>query len=207
MKESTPKSGLTAGRKVTMIFTAVIGLLSYGAAMALYGLTLINPWMVAGIGLAMSLATTAPCRRLWNWMWDTQKDWAGMLTHVIATTGLFCAALLALNFFPASRESEHKEKVAVVKVFREKHHQSRRVSRRTWTQGAPYYMYYIRVDVPGSRQKDLSVTHAQYNRLRQGDSVTLTLAKGLLGIPVIKRQGKLVEVPPYRREDYRRPQK
>lgn len=204
---TSSKSGLSTGRKITMICAAIIGLLSYGSAIALYGLTLINPWTAAGISLSIALATAALCRRLWNWMWDTPKEWVGILTHIIITTGFFCSSFLALNFFPASSRSAHKEKVEVVKVYREKHYQSKRVSRRTWTRGAPYYMYYIRVDVPGSRQKDLSVTLAQYNRIHKGDSVTLTLAKGLLGIPVIKRQGKLVEVPPYRREDYRRPQK
>lgn len=86
----------------------------------------------------------------------------------------------------AFADDERIEKAVVEKKYYKVHHKTRRVSRKRFTQGEPYNVYYMRVRLGNGETEEVKIDCNKYNRLHKGDTVTLSVSDGLFGIQVIK---------------------
>lgn len=165
---------------------ALVALLfAYGGSFGLLGLTLIDP-LWAWIG-ALCVALIA-----WVLIFKRMKglfDASGLVrlaAYAVAATGVLLCAFLSLNYFAGSGEVTYQT-AAVKDSYMETRHKKERVGRNRWREGAPYYVYYIKVEMPGGRDKDLQVSRNRYNRYKRKPQVNIPCRKGLFGITVIDR--------------------
>ena len=107
------------------------------------------------------------------------------ICHTIFFCGIFLAAIYGINrAFPRQSTIWETEAVVEHKYTKTRHHRQR-VSRRVYKQGAPYKVYYIGLELPDGRRKDMQVTASRYNRIRSGSTIPLTLQKGFFGMTII----------------------
>lgn len=166
--------GLTA---IALGFTAVI----------IYANTLVEWWIPLSITAVAAAALWMPLKGVWRKWLQTESGWTPPVTHFAAFILGGCALLLALNYFGADDSTIHREEATVVSKTSHKRHHSRRVGRRRYTTGEPYYVYDLNLRFSDGRTKSIRVEAAQYNRTRTGATLTLQMERGLLGWPVITR--------------------
>lgn len=166
----------------TLIFLCIV---LYAMGAALHRDTLVDWWIPAAVALILALASGATMWRIWIRLTDSSKFIVNYICHTIFFCGLFIAAIYGINrAFP--RQSSIRETEAVVeRKYTQTRHHRQRVSRRVYKQGAPYKVYYIGLELPDGRRKDMQVTASRYNRIRSGSTIPLTLQKGFFGMTII----------------------
>lgn len=107
---------------------------------------------------------------------------------------LMCT-VLAVNYFGSDDASLQTENAVIQRLYSKTRHHTKRVSRRTVGVGEAYKVYYAEVDMAGATVKEISLNLKQWQRLHKGDTIKLQVARGALGMWVIKRRGMSVEVP------------
>lgn len=123
----------------------------------------------------------------WHKRLHTEYVWGPLAAHFAAIILVGSTLLLSANYFCADDSTIHREDATVVSKETHKRHHSRRVGRRRYTTGEPYYVYDLNLRFSDGRTKSIRVEAAQYNRTRTGATLTLLMEKGLLGWPVIMR--------------------
>lgn len=170
-------------------------------AMVLVNLTLASGALVITAAAAFAIITSVPAWRMWSKLTTVKNRWIAQLFHAVAVTPLAIVAVLGINYYAASTESFTPVGTEVHKVWSETHYRSKRVSRRTYTRGEPYKMYYAEIELPTGRHKEINITRTQFSRLHAGDSITVNVGRGALGLQVM-RYGVRPQVPQssYRRQ-------
>lgn len=185
-KYTTPDKKRGIGKKIgTGILIAIMFFLLAGAV-SLTSRTLINPWIPFSVAAVLALISGVTMWRFWKWVTTSEKFIWNYLCHVGIAFSLFSGAFFICNFVFSDKETLHKEKVSVVRVYREKRHHSKRVGRRYYAQGTPYYVYYMEVRFDDGRTKDLSIPFERYRRVHKGDSINIPVSMGLFKVPVIE---------------------
>lgn len=172
-------------RQVAMWGLLVIGLLLVSISVNLYGKTIVEPWLPYGIALLLGVASIA-VSGVWRCLTDTSRWWINALYGFAVVGALSAFAIIGGNYYMADESTAHTEEVKVVDKYREKHYKSRRVSRRVYTRGAPYWTYHVTVEFADGRRKPIEVTKKRYAKIKSGSIRELTLQKGLFGMPVVK---------------------
>lgn len=172
-------------RKVAIVAAILTGILSYGMAIVLYGRTIISPWppivSAVAIGAASSLAVVSAWRKFTG-----LGTGACAAIHTVLSAGVLLCAFYSINYFGADESSSRTEQVEIAALHKEKRHHSRRVGRRRYTTGQPYYVYKMDVRLPDGRIKELSTDADHYQRLHKGSKIELKLVGGRLGFDVVK---------------------
>ncbi|MDE6272646.1 MAG: hypothetical protein K2M31_06530 [Muribaculaceae bacterium] len=106
----------------------------------------------------------------------------GLVTFVIIVFGV-----LAINYFPTdfSGSDGSENRGIIEKRYQQTRYQSRRTGRRTYSRGAPYQVYFLRVALPEWGERNFEVPKKCYESVRQGDTVTIALRRGALLLPVV----------------------
>lgn len=172
--------------RITLIL--IIGLLVMfidGAALALYGKTVVEWSLPLAVGLFVAALTLRPMLGLWKRLFDDPSPWLAGVAHMVAMTGVAAFIFLGANIMLADAGEVREERVELVGREREQHYHQRRVGRGRYVRGSAYYEYYMTVRLPDGREKRLRITLAHYNRLARRDSVTLNLLPGAFGLPVM----------------------
>ena len=183
------RSSRSVGRSVLIFFTAALVIAGYGCSMGLHSQTLVNPWLPAGTALAVAAATGLPGWRLWERLTGFDGMPLNYLCHMAVATAVVLASLYVCNY--AFAEDEVREEyVTVERRYSEKRHRSKRVGRRSYGPGEAYKVYYLEVRFSDGRLKALDVPIRQFDRVRTGDRLTISLSDGLFGFPVM-RSGSL----------------
>ncbi len=172
-------------RQVAMWGLLVIGLLLVSISVNLYGKTIVEPWLPYGIALLLGVASIA-VSGVWRCLTGTSRWWINALYGFAVVGALSAFAIIGGNYYMADESTAHTEEVEVVDKYREKHYKSRRVSRRVYTRGAPYWTYHVTVEFADGRRKPIEVTKKRYAKIKSGSIRELTLQKGLFGMPVVK---------------------
>ena len=86
----------------------------------------------------------------------------------------------------AYRNLRRRFDVSPTQEFHKVRHKSRRVGRNRYVQGEAYNVYYIKVRFGNDLLKELQVERNRYTRLHKGDTLSLFVSEGALGIPVLK---------------------
>lgn len=183
MGKTTFKEAL---RVVALGFIGALCISMLGLSMVFYRDTLMPWWVPVGTGLAVGLLSGIPLHDKWSRLTATSSRWLNYLCHVAVATSVWIFAVIGGNYLFADATTAHQERVVVEDKTRETHHKTRRVSRRVYTQGAPYYVYVLTVRFDDGRTKDMTVKQKKYSRTHIGDTLTVHMQQGLFGYPVMK---------------------
>ena len=193
--------------KITLGLLITLGILSIGAVIALQSLTLVSLWIPMSASFILALACAIGMTRFWKWIISSQKEWINLTCAVIIVTSIISGALYTLNFALADETTSMETPVLVERKFYKVRHHSKRVSRRVYTQGEAYKVYYLEIKFENGDTKEITVTHKEYRLVKENTTLNLSVARGLLGMPVIKRKGSIVDVPQYKRPTFDYPGK
>lgn len=159
----------------------------------LYANTLVDLWIPLSVSVVAAAILWFPLRGAWHKRLHTESLWGPLAAHSAAVVFAGFTILLAANYFGADDSTIHREEATVVSKESHKRHHSRRVGRRRYTTGQPYYVYDLNLRFAGGRTKSMRVDAQRYNRTRTGSTIILPMEKGLLGWPVIMRSMPDVE--------------
>lgn len=181
----------TKTRVFAAIRLAVAGtvcLAAGGAGMVIYGHTLVAWWQPVAAAALTALLTLPAGAARWHIVTGTTGRAANALFHLCAVGAVAYFALLAGNYATADKASAVEEKAVVTRKYRKQHTRYRRTGRhRTRTDGT-YDTFHLTVAFDGGgREKELTVTRQEYNRVRTGAARTFIVQKGGLGFAVIKQ--------------------
>lgn len=177
-------------RKVFFVLGIIVCLVMLGISMAIYNDTLIRWWIPVAMGVGLGVMTGVPYHSIWRRFTNYESRIANFLIHLVVVSTLWIFGMLGGNYIFADKSSSHIEKVAVEKKQRETRHRTRRVSRRSYVRGEPYYVYNITVKFEDGRTKKMEVLKKRYDRIHKGDTLTFTVQRGLFGFPIIETPSK-----------------
>lgn len=147
--------------------------------------TLLSPYIPFSMAALAALASAGLSRQIWHGLIRSDKFWLNFLTHVFIVTSLLSGVFYTVNYAFPDSSTTHEELVTVEKKITKTRHKSRRVSRRHYTQGDPYKVYYLGIKFEDGMEKEISVSMNKYKRIHNGDTIPLEVAKGFFRIPVI----------------------
>ena len=182
-------------RYILIGLTILITIFGYGTIFALSSETLISPWLPVSASIIIAILSSIKIGGYWEYISTNSNIWLNRTIHVITTTAIVGGAFYSCNYLFDNDSTRHKEQVVVENRYHKVRYRSKRITRRTYTRGEPYKVYYIDVQFSDGRKKSLSVPFKRYKRIHTGDTISLNIATGLFGIPVIKRDTTPLDVP------------
>ena len=178
------KSKKQTALTITVILAVIV---FYGLTFALWGMTLGSlPTLIIG-SLFLAALSGLPLFNKWSVITGTKRLPVNIACHLVAATGLFMSLLLGINFWGRNVAETKTERISITNVYSEERHRSRRVGRRYITNGEAYKVYYIDVDLPGGYSKSMQVSPSKFRNYHKGDSVTVKLTPGALGMTIVGR--------------------
>ena len=105
---------------------------------------------------------------------------------VIVASGVLAGGFYITNFAWADASTGHGERAVVERKYSEKHYHTRRVGRNRYVRGDAYYQYYLELRYANGYKLPLEVKLPRYRRVSAGDTVSVTIQRGLYSIPVVK---------------------
>lgn len=166
------------------VFILMIFIFSVGGVIALASMT-IWPWTaIVAAAFIIAAITGRMVWRGWRPLTASGSLWLNWGAHTLFVTALLAATYLLTNFVTARHAPYVYEKGVVTRLYSEKRHQTRRVSRRVYTRGKPYWVYMAKVDAP-SGEMTINIGKRRYDALHKGDTLSLPIARGVLGMPVL----------------------
>lgn len=147
--------------------------------------TVVNRWIFFGTVLAVAAATGTVLHRAWGKLTGWDKFYLNFPIHLVVATIVISAAFLMGNYFATDFSSLPEEKVIIENRLRETRYHTKRVSRRVYTRGAPYYVYYLEVSLPDGKPMEVYVEKSVYDKALAGDTATVRFGRGALSLPVI----------------------
>lgn len=148
--------------------------------------TLINRIAIIGISIAIAVASSIPLAKYWGRITGMRNIWINSAINTAAVGIVICFSFLAINYFGADFASGDASGHGVIeRRYQKTRYRTRRVGRRTYAQGAPYQVYFLDVSIPGWGKRDFEVGKKKYDTVRTGDTVSLSMAQGSLGFPVV----------------------
>ena len=123
---------------------------------------------------------------LWNYLIASESIALKLIIHVAFTIPVLLCAALLVNSMAADYSESQDVKVKVESVYRKTKYRTKRVSRRVYAKGAPYYVYGIDCRFPSGNLKSIEIPKKKYDYITKGDTVILPVCRGALGMPVIR---------------------
>ena len=175
------------GQSIVFVLLAVIIISCLGFTAYLHRDTIVNYKVVLGTVLIISLALGIGISMLIPRRFTDNRILKICFVSV-AFFSFFICAFYTLNYYFADSTSIHIVQGIVENKYYEIHHQSKRIGRRSYGQGAPYKVYLMDLTIPElNRTKSIRISYSRYRHLHKGDTLRLDVAKGLFGVPVIKK--------------------
>lgn len=156
-------------------------LFAVGGTVYMAGLSMITWWKPLVVCAVIGIFS-APLQQLVK---AKMTLWLRCLIQVVAVTVTCLFAFFLANFLTAQKAPVQFQDVVVTRVYREQHYKTKRVGRRTYTRGAPYWVYCMDVELADGRMKTVSISKKRYRQVDKGDTVGLATRRGIAGIDVI----------------------
>lgn len=172
-------------RWVALGFGVALLILLAGGIAGMIGTTMLNWWVFFGIIVIVAAATGTVLHCGWEKLTGTGKFYINFPLHMVVFTIVAAAALLMGNYYGSDFSSFQEEKVIVNQKIRKTRYQTKRISRRVYTRGAPYYVYYVDITLPDGTPKEIYVNRNVYNKAHVGDTATIRMGRGALSFRVI----------------------
>ena len=161
-----------------------------GVVIGLYGRTIMEPYVLTGAcGLLGVVTASLFERRKSAEGWSAWRIARMSFTFVFSSM-LFAAVFLGVNVLFPDKESQTEVKAVVSKVYSETRHRSRRVGRRYVPTGEEYKVYYMDIKFPGGCVKPRQINFSRFRTTHPGDTITVRLENGFLGIPFVSAPKK-----------------
>lgn len=158
---------------LTVIFT--------GIGFFYLGRSLVDVWKVIVPCVGMGFLCVAFFMRE-----NIRADILRFILHGLFASAVCLVLSLAANYH-ISREGELHDEIATVQQrFTKTRHRTKRVGRRVVAQGEPYKVYYVKLRFAEGTVKDFEVPLSTYRRYSKHDTLTVTLDRGILNIPVLR---------------------
>ena len=186
---------LSVGRALTLVGIVFVLIASIGSVIGLQSLTLIKWWISLLISGVMAAGSGTVLWRMWQRLTGNHAFTPNFICHFVFITFLLSGLFYIVNF-SASSSDVRKEKAMVISKYREKHHQSRRVGKNRYVSGPEYYEYYVEVDFPEGKSKNIQLPYSIYKGIKKDNDITLSLARGFFGIDVIRTSDIPLDNPP-----------
>lgn len=177
------KVNKSAGRVITggLLLTLAI-MLGVGSAVETNYL-LTSWWIPLSVSVFIAAVLALPMRRFWQWLTESDKTALNLLVHMVVMTPIIYFAILTVNYvFRFNTSTTVNAKVE--RVYSETRYHTRRVSRRVYTRGTPYKAYGIEITFHNGKKRHFDVKKNVYDRLVKGDTITVDIYKGRLGMQV-----------------------
>ncbi len=155
-------------------------LVCYGAAFSLSAHTLIARATVSAACGGAGIITALLLRRL------TRGSVWRMICAAVTATGLYMAAFYLINYCAADDSTLHTEEAVVERVYSETRYHTKRVSRKVYTRGAPYKVYFADVRFATGQTAKISLDLKKFRRTAAGDTMELRVERGAFGAPVVR---------------------
>lgn len=169
--------------RISLLVLTMLALSGWTAA--LYSDAVIDWWLVPAAALAVGLATGLHMWRIWRCVTGSQTMALNYVCHAVVTGVTLSFLFFFVNDAFSDRATEHTERGVVTAHFREERHRTRRVGRRYVASGEKYYVYRLEVRLPSTGPKIISVTYDRYRNVRDGDSVSVPVREGWLGVTLL----------------------
>lgn len=174
---------MEAGRIIGIGFICAVTVFSIGGMIFMLKV-LISPWWIPVItAIVIGKGLALPMRGLWKWVTKSDNIPLNLICHLLFTIPFLICVGLSVNYATSGRNIIH-EKAIVERVYRETRYKTRRVSRKVYTRGAPYYAYCMELRLPTGNTRDIDVKKKIYDRLSKEDTVGIDVSKGILGLLV-----------------------
>lgn len=157
----------------------------FGLSAVIYQDTLIQWWQPVVFSLIVALGSGKFLWKKWAALTDTDNVWCNFGLHTVTVTAVMLGGLFIGNYFLGDRNDVKYHDVTITRIYREKHHKTRRISRRVYGQGAPYWVYKADFEMPNGENKSLRLTKKHYDQLSKGDTLGLAIREGFFGATVI----------------------
>lgn len=168
-----------------IIFFAAAAALAVGIIL-IYRDTLISPGLLFLISVLSAVILWFPMRGMYKVILSNLNRYLQFMIHTFFALLICCFLLLWINSRFADESTLRIERAEVVAHYREKHYRSQRVSRHSYRRGEPYYVYVVALRFPSGSEKNFRLSLSQYNRLRTGLSISVSVREGFFGFPVVK---------------------
>ncbi|MDE6558305.1 MAG: hypothetical protein K2K29_00265 [Muribaculaceae bacterium] len=180
---ASPGKNFGVGRALLLIALVFVTILSLGAIIYFIEITVISLWIPLIIAMAAAAEITAFSWRHWQFLTGNGSGIVNWLSSLTFFTILLTALLYIANYSGAS--SPTLQSAEITHKYRQQRHRQQRVGRNRYTQGAPYYVYFIDVTLPDGRQKTLQLPSSAFRRMPKAGAVNISISRGLLGADVI----------------------
>lgn len=178
-------SSKNVGRTILHGILIFIVIASYALAAVLHRDTLVDWWIPSVTALALAMVTGTILWRKWGKITDSDNFLFNYICHTIFFSGLFVSAIYGINRAFPRESTRHEIKAVVERKYAKTRHHRQRVSRNVYKQGTPYKVYYLSLQLPDGRTKELQVPLTRFNRTRSGSSIPLSMQQGFFGMTII----------------------
>lgn len=175
------KSGIWIAIVIFLTFTGYIMAVTIGNDV------LVARWIPFAICGMVAAVLSVVVVRLFRCITGFKPKWINYLCGVVSLTGILTAIFLALNFSLADDSTIHEQEVKIERKYHKVRHHIKRVTRKTYAQGEAYNVYFIQIQFDNGMRRDIMVPLQRYRKLKEGQKISLKIADGLFGIPVMKR--------------------
>lgn len=171
---------------VIALFFFLLFLMMGGYALSQYTLVPFGVPLVRSVVVSLIFGMALHRLGMWAWLTGTTKFLLNYLCCSVCTCVLVLSLFYVCNYAFADDEGGGMRSAVIETKFHKVRHKSRRVGRNRYVQGEAYNVYYIKVRFDNDLVKELQVERNRYTRLHKGDTLSLFVSKGALGIPVLK---------------------
>ena len=147
--------------------------------------TIVNLWLFWGIILLISIGSGLILGRRWSKITKVSNFAVNLIVHVIVFALFLAAAVLIVNYSTADLATAAPEHVVVERKYTKTRYHTKRITRKTYVRGEPYEVYYIDLDIPQIGERAFQVPIKVYSSLSAGDTATVRLGQGILGLKVV----------------------
>lgn len=144
-------------------------------------ITIVDWWKPAVVCGIIGIFS-APLQQLRN---AKMALWLRCLLQAVAVTVICLFGYYLVNYLTARQAPLRFDDVLVTNVYRERHYKSKRVSRRVYTRGAPYWVYCMDIELADGRRKSVTISKKRYKQVDAGDTVELATRRGIFGKDVV----------------------
>jgi len=183
------KSGILKNIVTALIVTLAVS--GIGTCLALRTLTLVDTWIVAAIAVCAAFPLTAALTRNSN-LFNFSKKSLRLAIWQIIVTSLLCGAFYGVNYAGADEDHTTTADATVERRYYKERQRTRRVGRgRYVATGEKYKLHYADIRIADGHLETIQLTQSQTNSIRNGQTLEVSIAKGLLGVPVVLRNSIL----------------
>lgn len=156
---------------------------------------IVGSWVwLAVCSVVLAAIIFLPLQKFWRWLLRIENELVRFLANIIAISPILFCIMLNINF--AFTEPGYNEKSFVVnRVYKETRYQTKRVSRKVYTRGAPYSVNRVEISDGKEYKHSFDIKKRLYDRLMTGDTVLLPLKTGCLGIEFTDPESMTLRTP------------